>query len=104
VVAQEEVDEQGAVAAQAARNATEAAARSVGAAPAIAPRKAEADLNRIERTAIQSRLRDLGFFLGSANGSFGPATRDAITAYQRTHNLAATGTLTPEQIAALLQE
>jgi predicted Ser/Thr protein kinase len=104
VVAQEEVDEQGAVAAQAARNAAEAAARSVGAAPAIAPRKAEADLNRIERTAIQSRLRDLGFFRGSANGSFGPATRDAITAYQRTRNLAATGTLTPEQIAALLQE
>jgi predicted Ser/Thr protein kinase len=104
VVAQEEVDEQGAVAAQAARNAAEAAARSVGAAPAIAPRKAEADLNRIERTALQSRLRDLGFFRGSANGSFGPATRDAITAYQRAHNLAATGMLTPEQIAALLQE
>jgi hypothetical protein len=103
VVAEQEAQEQGATAAQAARSATEAAARSVGAMPAM-PRKTEADLNRIERTAIQTRLRDLGFFRGSANGSFGPATRQAITAYQQANKLAATGTLTPEQIVNLLQE
>ncbi len=102
VVAEQEVEEQAVIAVQAARNAAESAARSVGAAPA--PQKTEAALNRIERTAIQTRLRDLGFFRASANGSFGPATREAITAYQRANNLDATGTLTPEQIANLLQE
>jgi predicted Ser/Thr protein kinase len=104
VVAEQEVEEQGAIAAQAARSAAEAAARSVATAPAMAPQKTEAGLNRIERTAIQTRLRDLGFFRGSANGSFGPATREAIAGYQRAHNLNATGTLAPEQIADLLQE
>jgi Putative peptidoglycan binding domain len=104
VVAEQEVEEQAVIAVQAARSAAESAARSVGAAPATAPQKTEANLNRIERTAIQTRLRDLGLFRGSANGSFGPVTREAIAAYQRANNLDATGTLTPEQIAKLLQE
>jgi predicted Ser/Thr protein kinase len=106
IVAEQEVEQQAGIAAQVARNAAEATARSVGAAFASAPsapRKTEADLNRIERTAIQTRLRDLGFFRGSANGSFGPATRAAIAAYQQANKTAATGTLTPEQIADLLQ-
>jgi predicted Ser/Thr protein kinase len=103
VVAEQEVEQQVIVALQAARNAAESVARSVGALPAIS-RKTEADLNRIERTAIQTRLRDLGFYRGSASGSFGPATRAAITTYQQANKAAATGTLTPEQIADLLQE
>jgi tRNA A-37 threonylcarbamoyl transferase component Bud32 len=102
VVAEQEVEEQAIIAAQAARNAAESVARSIAVAPA--PQKTEADLNRIERTAIQTRLRDLGFFRASANGSFGPATREAITAYQRANDMEPTGTLTPEQIAALLQK
>jgi len=108
VVAEQEVEEQAVVAIQASRNAAEAAARSVGAAHAAAvaaaPQKSEATLERDERIAIQKRLRDLGFFRGSANGSFGPATREAIAGYQRAHNLNATGTLAPQQIADLLQE
>jgi len=108
VVAEQEVEEQAAGAVQAARNAAEAVARSVGAADAAAtataPRKTEAALERGERIAIQKRLRDLGFFRGSANGSFGPATREAIAGYQRANNLGATGTLAPEQIAYLLKE
>lgn len=107
-VAEQEVETQAAVAAQAARNAAEATARSVGAAyaaaAAAAPQKTETTLDRDERTAIQKRLRDLGFFRGSANGSFGPATRAAIAAYQRASKSEATGMLTPEQIAALLHE
>ena len=104
VVAEQEVEEQAGVAAQAARSAAEAAARHVGTVPATTAQKTEADLNRVERTAIQTRLRDLGFFRGSANGTFGPATREAITAYQRANSLDVTGTLTSEQIAKLLQE
>src|SRR5262249_9787307 len=108
VVAEQEVETQAAVAAQAARNAAEAMARSVGAAyaaaAAAAPQKTEAALDRDERVAIQKRLPDLGFFRGSANGSFGPATRQAIAAYQQANKSGATGMLTPEQIAALLHE
>jgi peptidoglycan hydrolase-like protein with peptidoglycan-binding domain len=104
VVAEQEVEEQAGVAAQAARSAAEAAARRVGTVPVTTAQKTEADLNRVERTAIQTRLRDLGFFRGSANGSFGPATREAITAYQRANSLDVTGTLTSEQIGKLLQE
>jgi predicted Ser/Thr protein kinase len=104
VVAEQEAAEQAAIAAQAARSAAESAARSAGAAQAAAPQRTEADLNRIERIAIQKRLRDLGFFRGSANGSFGPASREAIAAYQRANNSDSTGTLTPEQIATLLQK
>jgi peptidoglycan hydrolase-like protein with peptidoglycan-binding domain len=76
----------------------------LAAAAATVPQKTEAILERDERIAIQKRLRDFGFFRGSANGSFGPATREAIAAYQRANNLAATGTLTPAEIANLLDE
>ena len=104
VVAEQEAADQAAAAAQAARSAAEAGARSVGAVPPAAPQKTEAVLNRSERTAIQTRLRDLGFLRGSANGSFGPVTREAVAAYQRASGLDPTGALTPEQIAKLLQE
>jgi len=106
VVAEEEAEQQAVIAAQLARSAAEATARSVSAAYAAipsAPQKTEADLSRPERVVIQKRLRALGFFGGDATGTFGPATHTAIAAYQQANKTVATGTLSPEQIADLLQ-
>jgi len=107
VVAEQEAEDQATGAAQAARSAAEAAARSIGTTFVTIPaaQKTEADLDRTERIAIQKRLRALGFFFGTANGTFGPATRAAISTYQQANKAAATtGTLTPEEIAELLKE
>lgn len=105
VVAEQEATAQAAIAIRAVRNATEAAVRGVGAANrAAAEQKSEATLARADRIQIQKRLRALGFYGGGADGNFGMATRQAILAYQHANSQMATGILTPEQIAALLQE
>ncbi|MGE0116755.1 MAG: serine/threonine-protein kinase [Dongiaceae bacterium] len=100
VVAEQEVARQAQVAAQATRNAAEEHARSLGGADAAA--RTEEMLGRPERVSIQQRLSAAGFYRGTADGSFGPATRAAIAAYQRANDLPATGILTPAEIAALL--
>jgi predicted Ser/Thr protein kinase len=105
VVAEQAAAAQAVVAIQAARNASEAAARGVGAAArAAAQQKSEATLTPADRMQIQKRLRTLAFYGGGADGNFGMATRQAILAYQHANGQMATGILTPDQIAALLQE
>ena len=43
--------------------------------------------------ALQTRLRDLGYFSGEADGVFGPDTAEALTRFQKRNGLLATGIL-----------
>jgi peptidoglycan hydrolase-like protein with peptidoglycan-binding domain len=42
-------------------------------------------------TVVQQRLQNLGFFKGNLSGYYGPATRDAVTQFQRYYGLETTG-------------
>lgn len=99
IVAEEEVMRQVQIAAQAARNAVETTMRSLG---GLATAPTEATLDHAQRISIQQRLGAAGFYRGTADGSFGPATRAAIAAYQQANDWPPTGILTPAEIAALL--
>ena len=41
--------------------------------------------------AVQKRLKELGYYKGSADGDFGPATEDAVKAFQKANGLTADG-------------
>ena len=41
--------------------------------------------------ALQNRLRELGYYTGSADGKFGPGTTDAVTRFQAVNGLKADG-------------
>jgi membrane-bound lytic murein transglycosylase B len=51
--------------------------------------------------ALQERLKELGFKEGEADGILGPATREAIRAYQKQHNLIPDGFPHPSLFKAL---
>ena len=51
--------------------------------------------------AVQSKLNELGFDAGSADGIVGPKTRAAISAYQQQHNLPVDGQISNELLKAL---
>ncbi len=44
-----------------------------------------------EVRAMQKRLKELGYYKGSADGDFGPATEKAVMAFQKDHGLTADG-------------
>jgi peptidoglycan hydrolase-like protein with peptidoglycan-binding domain len=46
-------------------------------------------------------LADRGLYTGPIDGVIGPATRSALAAFQRSSNLAATGRLDAQTLAAL---
>jgi peptidoglycan hydrolase-like protein with peptidoglycan-binding domain len=50
---------------------------------------------------LQTRLRAAGFFTASVSGRFGPATRDAVLAFQKAKGLPVTGTVAALTWAAL---
>jgi peptidoglycan hydrolase-like protein with peptidoglycan-binding domain len=54
--------------------------------------------------AMQNRLREMGHLSGSADGIFGPQTRNAIRAFQRSQDMAATGIADSVTILRLLVE
>ncbi len=52
-------------------------------------------------TALQQKLKDLGFDPNGVDGSFGPGTRDAVIAFQQSTGLQADGIAGPATLAAL---
>ncbi len=54
-----------------------------------------------EVTAIQQRLKELGYFKGSATGYYGPVTKRAVTRFQQNKGLAADGIVGKNTSAAL---
>jgi peptidoglycan hydrolase-like protein with peptidoglycan-binding domain len=58
-------------------------------------------LDRNVVRGIQRRLSQNGFSPGRADGVWGPSTQNALTRFQRSRGLDATGQLTPTTISAL---
>lgn len=67
--------------------------------PARATTVADAEHQRVERA--QLRLRSLGLYHGTTNGTLGPQTRDALSEYQRKLKLPVTGRLDQRTAYAL---
>jgi len=69
------------------------------------PESAEAalGLSRADRIDLQRALTGLGYDTGGADGAFGPASRRAISLWQRDRGETPTGYLTEAQVAALSQ-
>jgi hypothetical protein len=51
--------------------------------------------------AVQTQLLQLGYYNGSIDGVFGPATRDAVAKYQIANQLNVTGSLSPDTMQSL---
>jgi membrane-bound lytic murein transglycosylase B len=73
-----------------------------GAAPLQQPPPADAArLARDDVEALQRHLATLGYDVGPADGIFGPATRAALSQFQRSRNLIADGHPDPEVLEAV---
>ena len=64
-------------------------------------RETSLDLSATARRRIQQDLTDLGFDTRGVDGVFGPGTRQAIRAWQRSANFSPTGYLTRRQITVM---
>jgi hypothetical protein len=51
--------------------------------------------------AVQTQLLQLGYYNGSIDGVFGPATRDGVARYQIARQLSVTGSLSPDTLQSL---
>jgi putative peptidoglycan binding protein len=51
--------------------------------------------------AVQTELLQLGYYNGSIDGVFGPATRDAVAKFQIANELNVTGSLSPDTLQSL---
>ena len=47
--------------------------------------------DRVEVREMQKKLKELGYYKGSADGDFGPATEKAVKAFQKANGLTADG-------------
>lgn len=54
-----------------------------------------------EVTAVQTKLKDLGYYGGKIDGIFGTATKNAVLRFQRDRGLAADGIVGKKTLAAL---
>lgn len=55
-----------------------------------------------EVSQIQTRLRELGYYLGPIDGDYGSGTESAVRAFQRDHDLGVDGVMGPNTWQALL--
>ncbi len=78
-------------------------AEESGASDAPALGEAALSLSRADRRSIQRALNDLGHQAGVVDGLFGPRTRAAIEDWQVAGGTPATGYLSADQAAALLE-
>ncbi len=76
------------------------AAELLPAAPAPASSSTEVLSEQVVRN-VQDRLRSLGFYEGSVDGVWGPATQTAIERFQQSRSLQVTGQLTPVTASAM---
>lgn len=81
----------------------ETAAAASRSDPAVAAERA-LNLSRAQRAQIQRQLTLLTYDPRGIDGAFGPATRAAITRFQRDSGLPATGYLTRAQVTQLSQK
>ena len=51
--------------------------------------------------AVQRRLKELGYYKGAADGDFGPATEEAVKAFQRANGLKADGKVGKQTLAKM---
>jgi peptidoglycan hydrolase-like protein with peptidoglycan-binding domain len=58
----------------------------------------DSSATRDDIKGVQGRLTRDGFYHGPIDGVWGPATSDALSNYQRAHNLAVTGKLNSETL------
>lgn len=65
-------------------------------------RRAEAELPREERQALQTALQWYGFYTSAIDGAFGPGTRNSMAAWQTAMGMEPTGILTSRQRATLM--
>ena len=69
--------------------------------PPAADGSLEAGANSPEVLALQQRLQELGFWLGTPDGGYGRATQQAVMAFQKANGLARDGKAGPATLAAL---
>jgi hypothetical protein len=67
-------------------------------APTAQPAASAQPMSMLE---AQRRLNNLGYAVGTPDGSYGPHTRHALIAFQKDHGLTTTGRLDPRTQAAL---
>ena len=60
-----------------------------------------ASLNRAQTREAEQRLADMGYWTGAVDGVFDPATRAALTAFQKWEGRAVTGKLTLDELEAI---
>ncbi len=74
-------------------------------APTEAPTATPAPIQDTTSTsAIQKRLKELGFYTGEVDGLTGPGTKKAITKFQQQHGLKADGIYGPATAAVLFSD
>jgi peptidoglycan hydrolase-like protein with peptidoglycan-binding domain len=80
---------------------TTVAPSTTTAAPAAAPAGLGVGASGAAVSALQQRLIDLRYDLPEVNGTFGPATQQAVYAFQKVNGMARTGRATDDVLARL---
>jgi N-acetylmuramoyl-L-alanine amidase len=62
-----------------------------------------ASLSRAQTKEAEQRLADMGYWTGTVDGVFDPATRAALSAFQKWEGRAVTGKLTIDELDAILR-